>query len=748
MSRISVHLLCTFIIAIFLIMLGQFLFAPASNLSAASVTLAASSRSSSATHLAALFEEQPASTIQHTFRRPPQFIPLQDAAINFRQTVGVVPAVCATTQHINVLAGTQVFYCYSIENSGTVTLTHHTITDNGGLVFDGPIEIVPGDSGFQLSAGVIINSSTVNTATWLATDAGVTNAISMTSAAEVRVVAPALTITHTVGANANECATTSIFSAPYGSTVYFCLSLHNTGDITLTNHAINASALGLTGNFSLEIAPAATAIITNQTLSTLGLQPLFIQENVTTDIASKVSVTSSSSEGFPTTAQSQANVTVLPQSVIVEAKQTVGTDPKGCALTNNIGISSQTNVYYCLTLKNSGQATLREHRIVDPLLALDGTIVHTLQTGESLVITNSVLAGFGLAERFGPINLTTNRLSTLTVTSKDDKNISATAVVTANVRILATATPGPPTYTPTVTPTPSSTATWTPSPTPRDTETPFPTVTKTATFTPTPVTPTLTPIPPSPLPTPTFTPTDVIITGVESPTPIGGPPTPTETATATPNEATVVAAAQTEEAAATATSIALSPLATPISTSPLATPTSTFTPLPTETPSPTPTITPTPTATRERPLATSTVQIIAVAPNATQRPVATAAPPPAPDYLLFFANFVDSIIATAGRIWFVCGSVLFFVVAGLVVGLYFRQQEQNRFNLVRSDEGTGTTETAPDNDASDASVVQQGEMSSSALASHLSSSAIVDEATGNSADDDKDNDDYWPTSLP
>ena len=664
----------------------------------------------------------------------------QNASINFRQTVGTTPATCADVQRINVLAGTLVFYCYRVENTGTLTLTQHIITDSGGLIFEGPIEIAPGGNEFLLSAGITINSSTINTANWLASDTGATNAISMTSAAEVSVVTPALAITQTVGADATGCATESTFSAPFDSTVHFCLSLQNRGDITLANHTINNPALGLTGKFTQEIAPGETSILTNQTLSELGLQPLFVQENVISDITSSVTVTSSSVEGFDVTAQAQTDVAVLAQSVVVEASKTVGTHPRKCSPTNNIGVSSRSDVYYCLTLKNGGQANLIEHTLVDSSLSLNHTFTHMLEPGESLVITNSVLAGFGLPQNFGPVNINANRLSSLTVTSRDNGSISAAAVVTANVRILATATPGPPTYTPTLTPGPTETALPTASPTPRDTETPLPTLTKAPTFTPTPVTPTLTPVPTSPLPTPTFTPTDVIITAVESPTPIGGPPTPTVTPTPTPNEGTVLAAAAQTQAAATATIVAQSLLATPIPVSPLATPTSTFTPLPTETPTPTPTETSTPTSTRIQPTMTGTPQVLAIAPNATQRPPATATPPPAPDYLLFFANFIDSMIATAGRIWFLCGSVLFFGVAGLVVGLYFRQQEQNRFQLVRSEENATTAENAAEQEDAVADAASGANM--------LPASAAQTSPRNRSNSENVDDDDYWPASLP
>ena len=41
----------------------------------------------------------------------------------------------------------------------------------------------------------------------------------------------------------------------------------------------------------------------------------------------------------------------------------------------------------------------------------------------------------------------------------------------------------------------------------------------------------------------------------------------------------------------------------------------------------------------------------------------------------------DSIITAAGFIWFMVGTVIFFVVAGTIAGLSFRQQAEERYDL-------------------------------------------------------------------
>ncbi|MCB0158804.1 MAG: hypothetical protein KDD83_11790, partial [Caldilineaceae bacterium] len=66
----------------------------------------------------------------------------------------------------------------------------------------------------------------------------------------------------------------------------------------------------------------------------------------------------------------------------------------------------------------------------------------------------------------------------------------------------------------------------------------------------------------------------------------------------------------------------------------------------------------------------------------TQRPIITPTPTPTLDAAMLAARIVDGAIAAAGWIWFALGSLLFFTVAGILAGLSFRQQEQQRYDLV------------------------------------------------------------------
>ncbi len=110
-------------------------------------------------------------------------------SIDLTKTVGTDPNVCATTDTIDVLSGTDVTYCYEVTNTGSLTLTLHDLNDTelGTILAGFPYNLNPGASIF-LTDTATINSSTVNTATWTAYNAGPTDVVSATDTATVNII--------------------------------------------------------------------------------------------------------------------------------------------------------------------------------------------------------------------------------------------------------------------------------------------------------------------------------------------------------------------------------------------------------------------------------------------------------------------------------------------------------------------------------------------------------------------------------
>lgn len=135
----------------------------------------------------------------------------------------------------------------------------------------------------------------------------------------------------------------------------------------------------------------------------------------------------------------------------------------------------------------------------------------------------------------------------------------------------------------------------------------------------------------------------------------------------------------------------------------------------------------------DTPPATQEVAVVLV----PDRPLVQATPLPPSSYATYLAQMMNAFILTAGFLWFLCGSVIFFISAGLVTGLYFRRQERNRYQLVR----------VPDAD-DDTAITGAGSLSSTRAEYQWE----YDEGAGGSASprkpDEGSSNDNWPASLP
>lgn len=200
----------------------------------------------------------------------------------------------------------------------------------------------------------------------------------------------------------------------------------------------------------------------------------------------------------------------------------------------------------------------------------------------------------------------------------------------------------------------------------------------------------------------------------------------------------------------------VTPTVTPTLTEP--TPSPTLSPTPTLLPSDTPTavitatlaLTPTldpalqppgPADPTPIPSATPTVDLAGLlAPLAvpTIRPVTVPTPTPAPDRVLLAAALIDRAVSSLAWLWLLCGSFLFFVVAGVVVGLGLTGRIANR-RRPYPDDGTGYMDDdlfAPTNNWT---------APSSSQVSGQGSGQQFDRPSSRGLPPDDDN---WPASLP
>ena len=95
--------------------------------------------------------------------------------IDLVKTVGTDADECASENDITVFQGATVYYCYTVTNTGDVTLSVHDLTDDqlGTVLEDFEFELEPGQSVNTVAAGVTasaeITDDTTNVATWTGT---------------------------------------------------------------------------------------------------------------------------------------------------------------------------------------------------------------------------------------------------------------------------------------------------------------------------------------------------------------------------------------------------------------------------------------------------------------------------------------------------------------------------------------------------------------------------------------------------
>lgn len=184
-------------------------------------------------------------------------------SIVLTKTVGDEADVCAGTDNFELPPyGGTVYYCYTVENTGNVTLPLHTLDDSelGNLFTDLAYDLGPGASVDTVSAGLefsaTLTNMTVNTATW--TVSSTFGSADATAVATVTIapIMPAIELTKTVGTDADTCATTNAIEVGPDTPVYYCFTVENTGNYTLTLHDLDDSAFGaLLTAFPLPLGP-------------------------------------------------------------------------------------------------------------------------------------------------------------------------------------------------------------------------------------------------------------------------------------------------------------------------------------------------------------------------------------------------------------------------------------------------------------------------------------------------------------
>jgi hypothetical protein len=554
-----------------------------------------------------------------------------------------------------------------------------------------------------------------------------------------------LGVSATAGATAANCAAPAVTLTSYSNKAYLCITLTNGSSISLTNHLISIPGFGINNLTIVKpLGPSGTTNTTvritnadNAALAASLTAPTLSSRAYVTSTADGGSLAVSAATEPVVVTGPSASVSL--QKTVNTDPVSCGT----ATALNNVAYGQI--YYYCVVLINTSVVTFTNHTLTEKNTDIAASFNLNLVPSARISVTANVLTGtLGISSFLGPFEAKSIVNSTMYYTATNPTlGYRATASASSAVNIITptpTVTRGPTatntpilvdtlTPTPSLTPvpaTPTPTWTWTPSPT----FTPPPTVLIFSTpggLAPTPYpaipgiqgsapgSPFVSPLDPFAatataqafaFPTPIIDPVGATMTAQAVfgfPTPILDPYGATLTAQAQfafptpiidPVGATMTAQVQMgfptpilDPYGATMTAQAMFGFPTPLldpfgatqtaqSISPLATP------IPEQVGVP-------PTGVVITVTATSTAEQVAVAPGGpTQRPieVPTAAPSGGSglDNAIrrsFFVQVLDSAGATLALLWFLGGSVLFFVTAGVLAGLAFRDKERARYDL-------------------------------------------------------------------
>ncbi|MCB0061996.1 MAG: hypothetical protein KDE19_07770, partial [Caldilineaceae bacterium] len=368
----------------------------------------------------------------------------QEKTIQVIHTVGTAEGFCPTTTTIAAPTGTDVYYCFTIVNNNPVTLTNHTfVMPLLGITNTFESVIPPGEklavtTGYLASIGIFLNPGL----TAQMNSQSITNTVTVFSAAQdedefnytgqgtARVIlGEAQTeLQQTVGTNEGSCADSASAAVAGGTTVYYCLTITNTGTLDFVRHEVRAPQLGATFVYTPTDPTQSTQKITAQDVRQNYPPNLFAKE-INGAFTNAMTVTSYTSEGILATSSATAQVVV--GNVTMALTYTVGTVADGCATTTTTVVPRNNAAYYCVKLKNTGTLPLTRFTLAAPQLSLQRSFTQTLNVGETLVLTRSFDSHLEKV-------ITANDTSTLTVDAytANDIHVAAQGTATASAGAL------------------------------------------------------------------------------------------------------------------------------------------------------------------------------------------------------------------------------------------------------------------------------------------------------------------------
>ncbi|MCE7988888.1 MAG: hypothetical protein DYG89_47640 [Caldilinea sp. CFX5] len=233
-------------------------------------------------------------------------------------------------------------------------------------------------------------------------------------------------VKQTVGEAVGNCATTTVIAAPANRSIYYCVTLRNSGAVPLLRHTL--AIANISTSFPFTLNPGQEIQVTNNVLSGVGATNSTILSRTVSStppsFTNTVTVTSTNAVAG-VTASGKASVRVVVGTAAIRVTKTAAINDD-CSGTRAIAVPISTTIKYCVIIQNIGTLPLTNHRLVDPLLKIDVGFPTNVPINASLRITDGNLRRIDSNQHL-ELFITGDLTNTLTVTSTTAEGAAATA---------------------------------------------------------------------------------------------------------------------------------------------------------------------------------------------------------------------------------------------------------------------------------------------------------------------------------
>ena len=269
--------------------------------------------------------------------------------------------------------GDKILYSFTVENTGNVTLTNITIEDDKVEILGEPITLIPGQSNStNFSATYTLTQEDINAGTF--TNTAYVTGLDPDSQAvydnddDIQSLPPVPRL---------ELKKTSSLDAGFdglinpGDVITYSFTITNTGNVTLSNVTLSDSKVTLVGGPIPSLAPGASDS------STYSARYILTQADIDAGGVNNTATVS----GTPPTGPAVTDEDGDSQPIVIRPSielRKVGTAHFGSDLKAQRGET----ISYRFTVMNTGNVTLTNVRLVDPLLSIIGGPIASLAPGE------------------------------------------------------------------------------------------------------------------------------------------------------------------------------------------------------------------------------------------------------------------------------------------------------------------------------------------------------------------------------